>query len=42
MCPVTTLTLGSRPRQKGHKGVKARGNSGVKARRNPGVKAKKP
>jgi len=42
MCPVTTLTLGSRPRQKGHKGVKARGNPGIKARGNPGVKAKKP
>jgi len=33
--------LGSRPKQRGYKGIKARGNPGIKARRNLGVKARK-
>jgi hypothetical protein len=39
--PVTTLALGSRPRQKGLQGCEPRGSPGVKARGSMGVKARK-
>jgi len=41
MHPVATLALGSRPRQRAYKGVKARGSLGVKARGSSGVKARR-
>jgi len=37
---VTTLALGSRPRQRELQGCGPKGSPGVKPRRSPGVKAK--